>query len=41
MDAVSEKYCNVYCSVEEGTAGSKKLVVGSVNKSKMTKFIEV
>lgn len=41
MDAVTEKYCNVYCGVEEGQAGSKKLVISSVNKSKMTKFVEV
>lgn len=33
-DAVAEKYCNVYCGVEEGQAGSKKLVISSVNKSK-------
>lgn len=32
MDAVSEKYCNVYCGVEDGPVGSKKLVISSVNK---------
>lgn len=41
MDDVTQKYCNVYCGVKEGQAGSKKLVVSSVNKSRMTKFIEV
>ena len=41
MNVVSEKYCNVYCGVENGPMGSKKLVVSSVNKSKMTKFVEV
>ena len=41
MDDVTQRYCNVYCGVEEGQAGSEKLVISSVNKSKMTKFIEV
>lgn len=41
MDDVTRKYCNVYCGVEEGRAGSEKLVISSVNKTKMTKFVEV
>lgn len=41
MDDITQKYCNVYCGVEEGQAGSKKMVISSVNKSKITKFVEV
>lgn len=41
MDAITQTYCNVYCGVEEGQPGSKKLVISSVNRSKMTKFVEV
>lgn len=38
---VIDKYSNVYWGVEEGVLGSKKLVISSVNKSKMTKFVEI
>lgn len=41
MNAIIEKYDNVYCGIEDGVAGGKKLVVKSINKTKKTTFAEI
>lgn len=41
MDAIMEKYENVYCGIEDGAAGSHKFIVKSINKSSRTTFAEI
>ena len=41
MNAIMERYENVYCGIEDGAAGSKKLVVKSINKTRKTIFAEI